>query len=64
MNAHENERRVQVFVVFLLEIPVVFFHLPLKLVVKLHSGVGPRPGASQHGFQGIAEGLLQSFTVR
>ena len=60
---HEDEGGIQVFVIFLVEVLIVFFHFPLKIVVERHSGVDSRPSAAQHRFQGIAEGIFQSFGV-
>ena len=48
INTHKDERGIQIFIVFLLKIPVVFLHFSLKLVVELHSGVGTNPGAPYH----------------
>jgi len=64
ISTHENQGGIQIFVVFLLEISITFFHFPLELVVELHSGVGPRSSASKYGLQGIAESLFQSFAVQ
>ena len=63
-NTHENERGIQVFVVLLLEVPIVFFHFSLELVVELHSRVDSRPSAAQHRLQGAAKGFLQPFVAR
>ena len=60
---HEDKGGIQVFVVFLVEVLIMFFHFPLKTVVELHSGVDSRPSATQHRFQGVAEGIFQSYGV-
>ena len=63
VTTHEDKGGIQVFVVFLDEVLIMFFHFPLKIVVELRSGVDPRPGATLHRFQGVAEGIFQSFGV-
>ena len=62
MDTHENQGGIQVFIVFLLEVPIVFFYLSLKLVVELHPGIDSGSGATDYRLQGTAKGLLQSFT--
>ena len=61
---YKDQRGIQIFIPFPLEVPVVFFHFSLEFVVELHPGVNPRSSATQHGLQGIAKGLFQSFAVR
>ena len=55
-NTHKNKRGIQISVVLRLEVPVVFFHFPLKLVVELRSGVGrtfsPQGSAAGGGVHG------------
>ena len=41
-DTHEYKGCVQVFVVFLLEVLIVFLYLPLEFVVESCPGVGPR----------------------
>ena len=48
---------------FLLEVPIVFFHFSLEFVVELYSGVNPRSSASKDGLQGTAEGTFQPFAL-
>jgi len=64
MNTHKDERGIQIFIISLLEVPVVFFYFALELVVELYPGVETGSSAAQHRLQGIPEGLLQSFAVR
>ena len=64
INAHENKRAVQIFIIYLLEIPVMFFHFALELVVELYPGVNAGSATAQHGLQVIAVGFFQSFAVR
>ena len=55
-NTHKNKRGIQISVVLRLEVPVVFFHFPLKLVVELRSGVcrtfSPQGSAAGGGVNG------------
>ena len=64
VDTHENKGGVEVFIVFLLEVPIVFIHFSLELVVELRSGIEPRSSDPQHGLQGVTEGLFQSFIVQ
>ena len=64
VGTHKDERGVQIFIVSPLKVPVVFFHLPLELIVELHPGVSSRSSAAQHGLQGIVKGLFQPFVIQ
>ena len=63
VGTHEDKGGIQVFVIFPVEVLIMFFHFALKTVVEPHSGVDSSPGAAQDRFQGVAEGIFQSFGV-
>ena len=52
-DTHKKKRGIQISTVFRLEVLVVFFHFPLKLVVEFRSGVGrtfsPQDSAAERG---------------
>jgi len=64
INTYKDERGIQIFIIPPFKIPAVSFHLSLELVVELRPWVSPRFSATQHGLQGIVEGVFQFPDVR
>ena len=64
VGTHKDERGIQIFVISPLEVPVVFLHFSLELVVELHPGVNTGSSVAQHRLQGIVKGLFQPFVIR
>ena len=63
-NAHEDQRAIQVFIVFLDKVAVVIVGCTMKLIVELDGGVASRPeGGLKEGWECLKHSFLQAETI-